>query len=125
RSMFQRRDVYVYVPPGYDPKLRYPLMIWLHGFCQDEQSFLHHVAPEIDAAICAGKLPPLLVVAPDGSMRGEPIAGSFGSFFLNSDAGAFEDFVLQDVWDFMCNHYPIRSERDAHILAGVSMGGFA
>src|SRR5262249_9355408 len=37
----------------------------------------------------------------------------------------FEDFVLQDVWDFLTQHYPILSDRGAHVLAGVSMGGFA
>src|SRR5262245_44982227 len=26
RSLEQRRDLYVYLPPGYDPSLRYPLM---------------------------------------------------------------------------------------------------
>src|SRR5258708_37578964 len=39
-SLGQKRDIYVYVPPGYDPAKRYPLMIWLHGLSQDEQSFL-------------------------------------------------------------------------------------
>jgi S-formylglutathione hydrolase FrmB len=125
RQLYQRRDVYVYLPPGYDPNLRYPVMIWLHGFGQDEQSFAEHVAPEIDAAMCCGKLPPFIVVAPDGSLTGEPKNCITGSWFLNSAAGAFEDYILQDVWDFVCWHYPIRSERDAHVLAGVSMGGFA
>jgi S-formylglutathione hydrolase FrmB len=27
------------------------------------------------------------------------------------------------VWDLLCRHYSIRSEREAHILAGTSMGG--
>jgi hypothetical protein len=125
RSLYQRRDLYVYLPPNFEPCKRYPIMLWLHGFAQDEQSFLHHVAPEIDAAICAGKVPPMIVAAPDGSLSGEPSCCAPGSFFLNSKAGAFEDFVLQDVWDFMCHHYPICHERCAHILAGVSMGGFA
>jgi S-formylglutathione hydrolase FrmB len=30
---------------------------------------------------------------------------------------------MQDVWNFMLLHYPIRPEREAHVLAGVSMGG--
>jgi S-formylglutathione hydrolase FrmB len=125
RSLYQRRDLYVYVPPNFDPHVRYPLLIWLHGFAEDEQSFLHFVAPILDEAICAGKLPPLIAIAPDGSIDGEPCFCSPGSFFLNSKAGDFEDYVLQDVWDFVCQHYPIRPERCAHVLAGVSMGGFA
>src|SRR5438309_2333564 len=34
-SLGQKRDVYVYVPPGYDAAKRYPLVIWLHGLAQD------------------------------------------------------------------------------------------
>jgi pimeloyl-ACP methyl ester carboxylesterase len=125
RSLYQRRDLYVYLPPHYDPSVRYPFMLWLHGFAADEQSFAQHVVPILDEAICSGKLPPMIVAAPDGSLIGEPCGCSPGSFFLNSKAGDFEDFVLQDVWDFVCKHYSIRCERGAHILAGVSMGGFA
>jgi len=29
------------------------------------------------------------------------------------------------MWDFVIQRYPVRTERNAHILAGVSMGGFA
>jgi enterochelin esterase-like enzyme len=124
--LYQRRDLYVYLPPNYDPNLAYPFMIWLHGSVQDEQTFLHHVAPQIDAAIRCGKLPPLIVAAPDGSIHGEPgLAGAPASFFLNSRLGDFEDFVLQDVWNFVCQHYAIRSEREAHIVAGLSAGGMA
>jgi S-formylglutathione hydrolase FrmB len=125
KALFQRRDLYVYLPPRFDPNETYPLLIWMHGFDQDEQSFLKEVVKHIDRAIRTGKLPPLIVAAPDGSLLGEPKLGQAGSFFLNSQAGDFGDYLLQDVWDFMCHHYPIRSEREAHILAGVSMGGFA
>jgi S-formylglutathione hydrolase FrmB len=125
RHLYQRRDMYVYLPPGYDPNLRYPFMIYLHGFAQDEQSFLHDVAPRLDEAIRSGKLPPLIIAAPDGSIPGEPCLHASGSFYINSKVGDFEDFVLEDVWDFICQHYPIRSEREAHIVAGQSMGGFA
>src|SRR5262249_52409617 len=47
------------------------------------------------------------------------------TFFLNTRLGDFEDFIVQDVWDFVVEHYPVRPERGAHILGGVSMGGFA
>ena len=125
RSLWQRRDLYVYLPPGFNPEYRYPLMIWLHGFGQDEQSFLKFVVPVLDDAIAKGKLPPLIVAAPDGSVHGEPSVIHPSTFFLDSQLGDYESFVLQDVWDFLCQHYPIRPEREAHILAGVSMGGFA
>jgi S-formylglutathione hydrolase FrmB len=123
-ALGQRRDVYVYLPPGFDPQLKYPLVIWLHGFAQDERSFLREVAPRLDACICAGLLPPMIVVAPDGSLEGEPCHAKPGSFFINSKVGAFEDYVLKDVLGFVLANYPVRPEREAHVLAGLSMGGF-
>jgi S-formylglutathione hydrolase FrmB len=124
RALGQRRDVYVYLPPGFDPHKRYAVIFWFHGFAQDEQSFLRDVAPRLDTAIRLGKLPPFIVVAPDGSLEGEPCYAKPGTFFINSRAGRFEDFFLQDVMEFAFNHYPLRPEREAHVLAGLSMGGF-
>jgi S-formylglutathione hydrolase FrmB len=124
RSLHQWRDLYIYLPPGFNPNERYPIVIFLHPFALDERTFLH-VVPEIDDAIACGKMPPTIVVAPDGSIDGRGCIDKPGSFFLNSNAGPYEDYVLQDVWDFVCQRYPIRSERGAHVLAGSSMGGFA
>jgi S-formylglutathione hydrolase FrmB len=124
-ALHQRRDLYVYLPPGFDPCRQYPLIVWLHGFAQDEHSFLSDVVERIDAAMSCGQIPPAIVVAPDGSINGTPCLLTAGSFFVNSDAGRFEDYLMQDVWDFVLSHYPILPEREAHVLAGVSMGGGA
>jgi S-formylglutathione hydrolase FrmB len=97
----------------------------LHGFGQDEHTFAQVIAPRVDKAIASGQLPPLIIASPDGSLNGHECALTPGSFFLNSQAGRFEDFVVQDVWNFLIQTYPIRPEREAHILAGVSMGGGA
>ncbi len=120
-----RRDLYVYLPPNYDPQRQYPLLIWLHGFGQDEMAFLLDVVRPLDEAIATGKLPPMIMAAPDGSLRGAVRPVTAGTFFLNTPAGAYEDFLMIDVWDFVTTHYPVRPEREAHIIAGVSMGGGA
>jgi S-formylglutathione hydrolase FrmB len=122
-ALGQPRDLYVYLPPGFDPGRCYPFVIWLHGFAQDEQSFLLQVARPLDEAIAGGRLPPVIIAAPDGSLDGNPCFFPAGSFFINSKAGRFEDFIMQDVWNFMMEHYPLRPEREAHVLAGASMGG--
>ena len=124
-ALCQRRDLYVYLPPGFDPHQRYPLVLWLHGFAQDEASFLLEVAPRLDRAIACGELPPAIIAAPDGSLSGRACLFNTGSFYLNSKAGAFEDYLMGDIWKFLHEHYPIRPERAAHVLAGVSMGGGA
>jgi S-formylglutathione hydrolase FrmB len=121
----QKRDMYVYVPPGFDPCKQYPLVLWLHGLSEDEFVFLHDVIRPIDQAIATGRLPPLIIAAPDGSIRGIDCLLSSGSFFLNSEAGRFEDYLMVDVWGFVTSHFPIRPERDAHAVIGVSLGGAA
>jgi S-formylglutathione hydrolase FrmB len=121
-ALQQLRDLYVYLPPGYNPEKKYPFIIWLHGFAQDEQSFLFDVVRPLDSAIAHGQLPAAIVAAPDGSLTGEPSYRNAGSFFFNSRAGNFEDFIMQDVWKFMTDNYPLRPEPEAHVLAGVSMG---
>jgi S-formylglutathione hydrolase FrmB len=124
RSLNQWRDLYIYLPPGYTKHDRYPIMIFLHPFAMDERAFLKLV-PVLDEAMANGKLPPMIVVAPDGALDGKGCLAKPGSFFLNSPSGPYEDFVLQDMWDFVIQRYPIRTERKAHVLAGVSMGGYA
>jgi pimeloyl-ACP methyl ester carboxylesterase len=126
-ALHQKRDMYVYLPPHFDPNKCYPLVFWLHGFTQDEYSFVQSIVERLDRMIVEGKLPPAIVVVPDGSLSGRSGITflSPGSFFLNSKAGNFEDYVMQDVWDFMHKHYPIRPERGAHAMVGVSMGGGA
>src|SRR5438094_857762 len=46
-ALCQQRAMYVYLPPGYDPGQCYPVLIWFHGFRQDEHEFLHDVATPI------------------------------------------------------------------------------
>lgn len=123
KALDAKRDLYVYLPPKYDPRCAYPLMFYLHGFAQDERNFLDLVT-YADAAIVAGRLPPMIIAAPDGSIEGRPTILQAGSFYLNSKAGNFEDYLVRDVWNFVVEHFAVRPEREAHILLGSSMGGF-
>jgi S-formylglutathione hydrolase FrmB len=123
-ALCERRDLYVYLPPCYDPCKQYPLILWLHGFAQDEHSFLADGVPVLDRAMRTGQLPPAIVAAPDGSLKGASGYLSPGSFWMNTPVGGpFEDYLMQDVYDFLMRNYPIRPEREAHAIAGVSMGG--
>jgi hypothetical protein len=122
-ALCEKRDLYVYLPPCYDPSKQYPAMIYMHGIAQDEVGFLRLVEM-IDHAIVCGKLPPLIIAAPDGSIKGRPSLGSVGSFWINSKAGCFENFVVQDVWGFVTKNFSVRPEPECHILVGASMGGF-
>lgn len=124
-ALQQKRDLYVYLPPGFDPAKKYPLAIYLHGATQDEQFFLKSLAHDFDAAIASGQVPPFILAAPDGSLMGRPSYFRIASFFANTREGRYEDFLMQDVWNFLMTNFPIRPEREAHVLLGASMGGSA
>ncbi len=122
-ALGERRDLYVYLPPGFDPCRAYPAMILLHGIAQDEQAFLR-AAEDFDREMVCGRLPPFLIAAPVGSLSGRPTLLSGASFYLNTRAGRFEDYIVCDVWNFLTSNFPVRPEREFHILCGGSAGGF-
>jgi len=124
-ALCAKRDLYVYLPPCYDPDKTYPLMLYLHGFAQDEMFFATQQVKMIDSAMADGSLPPMIVAAPDGSIKGRASYYKSFSLFANTRVGNYEDYLLVDVWNFLMENFPIRPEPEAHVLVGVSFGGGA
>jgi S-formylglutathione hydrolase FrmB len=118
------RDVYVYIPPNYDPGKSYPLLLWLHGFGGDEWQFIRQVVRELDKSIVSGAMPPVIAVAPDGSVPSTWKPWYQGSWYINGRQGRWEDYMMNDVLRFVEQNFRIRPEREAHVIAGWSMGGF-
>ncbi|MBI3466786.1 MAG: prolyl oligopeptidase family serine peptidase, partial [Planctomycetes bacterium] len=118
------RDIYVYLPPDYDPNTAYPLLLWLHGFGGDEEQFTRQVVFALDQAIQSGAMRPVIAVGPDGSIPSSWKPWCQGSWYINSQQGQWEDYILQDVIGFVEQQFKIRPEREAHVIAGWSMGGF-
>lgn len=123
RALCEKRSMYVYEPPGYCGTRPYPVMIWLHGNSQDETTFLKFVQL-FDAKICKKEMPPMVIAAPDGNITDTPFFRSSGSFWVNSKAGRFSDYLLYDILPFVENHFAVYRHAQARVLAGASMGGF-
>lgn len=119
------RDLYVYLPPGYNPALAYPLVIFLHGAHIDEHAFLDPgVLKSLDRMISQGELPPVVIAAPDGTYEGKNRITSTHSLWVNGLGGRFEDHVVEEVLPFLVRNYSVRPERQGHALLGISAGGF-
>jgi hypothetical protein len=119
------RDLYVYLPPSYDPRLAYPLIIYMHMAYVDEHTLSgSNRILELDRMIVRGEFPPAIVAVPDGTYSGENRLREPHSLFVNGCGGRVEDHILFEVIPFLLRCYSIRPEREAHALLGVSAGGF-
>jgi S-formylglutathione hydrolase FrmB len=119
------RDLYVYVPPGYDPAKAYPVLLYLHLAYLDEHWFVtSNWIVQLDGMIARGECPPVIVACPDGMIAGENRIHDPHSLFVNGVLGRFEDHVLYEVMPFLFCNFSIRPEREAHALMGISGGGF-
>jgi len=118
------RRVPVYLPPGYDEKLRYPSLYLLAAFGNRGLKFLNdelweeNIQQRLDRLIATSKVRPLIVVMPDASTR------YGGSQYLNSAAtGNYEDHILELV-EYTDGKYPTIAKASHRAVAGHSSGGF-
>jgi poly(3-hydroxybutyrate) depolymerase len=119
------RDLYVYLPPDYDPSRAYPLVLFLHMAIVDEQYFVRSkLVHEIDELIIRGEFPPAIFACPDGTYDDSKLVRAEHSLFVNGCGGRYEDHLLGEVIPFLTANYSIRPEREAHALMGASAGGY-
>jgi S-formylglutathione hydrolase FrmB len=119
------RDLYVYLPPGYNPGRAYSFALFFHMADSDENFFVGpNFINELDNMIVRGEFPPAIIACPDGTYHAWNQFQAKHSFYVNGLGGRFKDHILQEVIPFMMANYAIRPERQAHGLVGFSAGGY-
>jgi enterochelin esterase-like enzyme len=116
------RDVFVYLPPRYarDPKRRYPVVYFLHGYTATAQAYVKFVdlPQSADAAIAAGGHE-MIIVLPDAFTKWS------GSMYSSSvTTGDWESYVANDLVGYVDSHYRTIAKRESRGLSGHSMGGY-
>jgi S-formylglutathione hydrolase FrmB len=120
-----KRDLYVYLPPGYDPKTAYPMVLYLHTAYVDEHTLIAPgVIETFDAMIASGEFPPAVLACPDGTYEGVNRTKDPHSLYVNGRGGRFEDHLIGEVVPFVMTTYSIRPEPQAHAIFGMSAGGY-
>jgi S-formylglutathione hydrolase len=100
----------VITPPGFEPEGdALPLCIALHGGGEDRSSLAESV-PMFEEMWSAGLLPPMVLVS-----------ASTGP--LSWYAGPWEDFIADELPEFMATRFRTRTDAAGIVLTGVSMGG--
>lgn len=102
------RDLYVYLPPGYDAARTYPALMALSGFGSTGGCLFNldpageSLGQRMDRLISSGACPPAIVVAPDCYNR------FGGSQCINSTAiGDYADYLVQEVRGFVGGTYSV------------------
>ncbi len=100
-----------------DKTRRYPVLYFLHGLGENEQTLVNFGGMNLVEDLWEQKeLGEFLIVTPDGD----------SSFYVNSRDGRqrYEDFVLQELMPFIERRYRVREGRENRGIGGVSMGGY-
>lgn len=116
------RELYIYTPPGYDLKKKYPVLYLLHGAGELAHSwssigFANIIA---DNLLADKKMLPCIIVMPNGHVVerviGRPPAP-------NNNTKLFEDDFINNIIPFVESKYSCSSKKNERAIAGLSMGG--
>lgn len=123
-----KRDYFIYTPPGYNPKKRYPLLVLCHGFSDyaDGWSAVGKANFILDNLIARGEVKPLIVVMALGygvSVDTLRTGLQRPPDTWKSNAAKFSEALLTEVLPAVERNYRIEQKPERRAIAGLSMGG--
>ncbi|HTP67834.1 MAG TPA: alpha/beta hydrolase-fold protein [Dongiaceae bacterium] len=109
----------VVLPASFDQQKsrQFPVLYFLHGLGDDEQTFIHSGAFNlVEDMREKGELSDFLIATPEGD----------ATFYINAKDGKtrYEDFLLQEFFPVIEKRYRVASGRAHRAIAGISMGGY-
>lgn len=121
KSAILNKEVHysIFLPSDYYTSERaYPVTYLLHGYGDADDGWIQfgEVNRLADDAIKTGKIPPMIIVTPDG----------FTSFYINAANGNlnYEDFFIKELIPHIEKTYKVKAEKRFRGIAGLSMGGY-
>lgn len=119
------RPLYVYTPAGYEENRanEYPVLYLLHGAGEDVGGWVFNGPSSViaDNLIAQGKARPMIIVTPLGHVVGNFLAASEAERARSLDL--FTRELIDSIVPFIETNYRVKSGRDGHAVAGLSMGG--
>lgn len=121
------RSVMVYLPATYNenPKRRYPVVYFLHGYTDNDAKFFGfarhwmNIVPILDSVFAKGRATEMIIVTPNAYTRFQ------GSMYSNSiTTGNWEEFIAKELVAYIDGHYRTVPSAASRGLAGHSMGGY-
>jgi enterochelin esterase family protein len=114
------RELFVYAPPGYSAKQKYPVLYLLGGSGELAGNWAREGRANfiLDNLLAEGKAKPMLIVMPNNQMvhRGDPEFRARGADLLEQD-------LRRHIIPLIETCYSVVADRAGRALAGLSMGG--
>lgn len=114
------REMFVYTPPGYDPKKKYPVLYLLGGSGELASGWMLDGRANFiaDNLLAAGKIVPMIIAMPNNQVihRSDPD-------HLQKTYKLFEQELRKQIVPFVDTHYSTVKDRKGRAISGLSMGG--
>ena len=114
------KRAFVYLPPQYDGKKKFPVLYLQHGWGEDETAWHNqgHANLIMDNMIAEGKCEPFIIVMTYG-MTNDVKFGGLGGFNFKD----FETVLVDELVPYIDANFKTIAKKDSRAMAGLSMGG--
>lgn len=115
RTLKGMRRLHVWTPAGYEKsQAKLPVLYLIHGGGDNDASWPGVGAAGwiLDNLLAEGKMVPMVVVMPNGTVTGVP-----------NEVPPFAEDMVTDIIPFIENNYAVKTDKDSRAIAGLSMGG--
>lgn len=119
KAASQPVSCYVFTPEAYEreKEQRFPVLYWLHGSGGGSPGAAAQVARRYGEAMQSGKIPPMIMVFPNGLPMGMWCDWKNGSVKL-------ETMFIEELIPHIDRSFRTQAQREGRILEGFSMGGY-
>ena len=118
--------VYVYTRPAIvrRHRSRWPLLVLMHGYGDDESAWLEVGRADwiADNLIAQDKAAPMVIAMPYGHPLPLARSGTFDDYATRNEA-AMEQDLLHDLLPLLAAQYRLKQDRLQRAIVGLSMGG--
>ena len=114
------KRAFVYLPPQYNGKKKFPVLYLQHGWGEDETAWHNqgHANLIMDNMIAEGKCEPFIIVMTYG-MTNDVKFGGLGGFNFKD----FETVLVDELVPYIDANFKTIAKKDSRAMAGLSMGG--
>ena len=114
------REIFVYTPPGYDPKKKYPVLYLVGGSGELASNWALEGRANfiLDNLLAEGKAVPMIIAMPNNQVvhRSHPK-------HVELTFNLFGEELRKHIVPFVEKNYSVQANRKGRALAGLSMGG--